>query len=149
FAKWRARHTPNASAAPAASDPDNEPLQWSSVDKHGKPMPGVVNARVAILSLGFKCSYDIFRDAMLIKGEDFNLNGNLTDNSVLMLRYIITRKFGFDPSKNHTFDAVSQLCLKHSFDPVKDYLAALTWDGKARIDTWLVNYLGAADNALN
>jgi len=34
---------------------------------------------------------------------------------------------------------------KHSFDPVKDYISNLCWDGVKRLDTLLVDYLGAKD----
>ena len=36
---------------------------------------------------------------------------------------------------------------RHAFHPVKDYLAALPeWDGIGRVDTLLIDYLGAEDN---
>ena len=36
---------------------------------------------------------------------------------------------------------------RHAFHPVKDYLAGLPeWDGEPRVDTLLVDYLGAEDN---
>jgi predicted P-loop ATPase len=38
--------------------------------------------------------------------------------------------------------------LKHSFDPVCDYLDGLQWDGAERLDRWMVDYLGAADTPL-
>lgn len=41
--------------------------------------------------------------------------------------------------------AMSQRC----FHPVRDYLTGLEWDGKERLDTLLIDYLGADDNALN
>lgn len=40
--------------------------------------------------------------------------------------------------------AVSQDC----YHPVRDYLNALTWDGKPRLDTLLIDYLGALDTPL-
>jgi predicted P-loop ATPase len=33
----------------------------------------------------------------------------------------------------------------NTFHPVRDYFDALAWDGKARLDTWLINYLHADD----
>lgn len=36
---------------------------------------------------------------------------------------------------------------KHAFNDVKDYLSRLRWDGTERLDTLLVDYLGAEDSA--
>jgi len=58
-------------------------------------------------------------------------------------------RFGFDPSPSFTLDALRLRCLDHIFDPVRDYLDGLRWDGIRRIDTWLVKYCRAEDTALN
>lgn len=43
-------------------------------------------------------------------------------------------------------DIAFTLCAKrHSFNPINDYLTSLTWDGVKRVDTILVDYLGAID----
>lgn len=42
-----------------------------------------------------------------------------------------------------------QLCLDGKFDPVLDYVNALTWDGTPRLDRWLITYTGAADTELD
>jgi predicted P-loop ATPase len=39
--------------------------------------------------------------------------------------------------------------MDHIFDPVRDYLDSLVWDGKTRLDRWLVDYCRAADTPLN
>ena len=40
-------------------------------------------------------------------------------------------------------------CLEHSFDPIREYLDGLKWDGVPRLDGWLTRYCGAADTPLN
>jgi hypothetical protein len=40
-------------------------------------------------------------------------------------------------------------CLDYIFDPVRDYLDGLRWDGVKRLDCWLVRYCGAEDTPLN
>jgi predicted P-loop ATPase len=39
------------------------------------------------------------------------------------------------------------LAFQNKFHPVRDYLSALNWDGKPRVDGWLTNYAGAQDTA--
>jgi predicted P-loop ATPase len=39
--------------------------------------------------------------------------------------------------------------LENEFDPVLDYINALKWDGTARLDRWLITYMGAYDTELN
>lgn len=41
--------------------------------------------------------------------------------------------------------AVEAVSRDRMFHPVREYLDGLSWDGVPRIDTWLCNYLGAAD----
>ena len=66
-----------------------------------------------------------------------------------MLRITIKMAFGFDPPSRFVLDALIQLGLKNQFDPIADYLNALTWDGTPRLDRWTISYLGAADTELN
>lgn len=42
-------------------------------------------------------------------------------------------------------DAVAMVMMKNSFHPVRDYLNSCKWDGKPRVDTLLIDYLGAED----
>lgn len=43
-------------------------------------------------------------------------------------------------------DALALQFEKHKYHPIRDYLKSLTWDGKKRIDTLLIDYFGAEDN---
>jgi hypothetical protein len=147
YTKWRERHTPGGGAPDVA--PDDEPLVWSGVDKYGIPVPSLVNARIAVLSLGFRCRYDEFHDAKLIERANFDRSGKTSDDAEQSLRYLITREYRFDPGSRHLHDAITQLCMKHPFDPIRDYLAGLIWDGESRIGTWLTTYMGAEDTPLN
>lgn len=48
-------------------------------------------------------------------------------------------------AKNDVLDAVAACASDQAYHPVRDYLNALTWDGKPRLDTLLIDYLGAED----
>lgn len=41
--------------------------------------------------------------------------------------------------------AIQVVAHQNRFHPVRDYLKSLKWDGKPRIETWLIAYLGATD----
>lgn len=43
-------------------------------------------------------------------------------------------------------DALKIIFDNCTFHPVRDYLKSLSWDGRARVETLLVDYLGAEDN---
>ncbi|WP_035178604.1 virulence-associated E family protein [Alkalihalobacterium bogoriense] len=43
-------------------------------------------------------------------------------------------------------DAWSEVAVKYAFHPIKEYLDGLEWDGKERIETIMIDYLGAEDN---
>lgn len=45
-------------------------------------------------------------------------------------------------------DAFTEMLLSNEFHPVRKYLNDLTWDGVQRVETILVEYLGAEDNEL-
>jgi len=43
-------------------------------------------------------------------------------------------------------EAVQAIAKENPFHPVRDYLRSLDWDGTSRIDSWLIEYLGAASD---
>jgi putative DNA primase/helicase len=49
---------------------------------------------------------------------------------------------GIPVNKDIAAQAVHTVAKEHSYHPIRDYLDALEWDGVARIDDWLVLFLG-------
>jgi hypothetical protein len=43
-------------------------------------------------------------------------------------------------------DAVQIITRENQYHPIREYLDSLTWDGQARIETALIDYLGVEDN---
>jgi predicted P-loop ATPase len=62
------------------------------------------------------------------------------------LRYYLEKHYNIS-SKDKIFDAVNVVAGENRFHPVREYLDGCTWDGEPRVETLLVDYLGAEDNA--
>lgn len=60
------------------------------------------------------------------------------------LRYYLERVYGLS-GKDKIFDAVNVVAQSHKFHPVRDYLDSCDWDEVPRVETLLVDYLGAED----
>ena len=72
-------------------------------------------------------------------------NSQWVDSDDAALRYYLERKYGLS-GKDKIFDAVNVVALQNAFHPVKDYLESCEWDRTKRVDTLLVDYMGAEDN---
>lgn len=71
-------------------------------------------------------------------------NPYLTDRDDANLRFRLEDIYKISGRLN-TFDAMQIIMEENSFHPVKDYLFPLSWDGKQRLETLLIDYLGAED----
>ncbi len=110
-------------------------------------VPDLGNAKRAIIKLGLNFRFDVFRQKIVIEGYDQPL-GETLDDIELKVRDVVLETLGFDPESKFTREAIRLLAIGNSFDPVRDYLDGLKWDGVPRLDTWLRDYVGAEDDAL-
>jgi putative DNA primase/helicase len=125
---------------------------FSMVDAPSGIPSTYINAKIALQNLKLECRYDIFHDRLTVAGFECSGNGDATenlDNVALKVRDTVIKVFKFDPGKNHLFDAIVSLALDHTYDPVKEYLEDLEWDGEPRLDRWLIDWCGVADTRLN
>src|SRR5690606_12555931 len=123
---------------------------WPDVDKNGHPRPTMRNSVLALQRLGFTFSHDLFRHRKVVNGKLLDEHaGEISDDACALLRAFVIEKFNFDPRAENVRDAVNQLCLEHSFHPIRQMLDGLTWDGVSRVDGWLIRYMGAEDTPLN
>ena len=123
---------------------------WPDVDKNGHPRPTMRNSVLALQRLGFSFSHDLFRHRKVVNGKLLDEHaGEISDDACALLRAFVIEKFNFDPRAENVRDAVNQLCLEHSFHPIRQMLDGLTWDGISRVDSWLIRYMGADDTPLN
>ena len=68
-----------------------------------------------------------------------------TDSDDAALRFYLERVYGLT-GKDRIFDAVNVVAQQNAFHPVRDYLDGCAWDGIPRVETLLVDYLGAEDS---
>ncbi|WP_052715051.1 virulence-associated E family protein [Paracoccus sp. 228] len=97
---------------------------------------------------GQRIRRNLLSDALELHGR----NGTtvMTDDLLSDIRFsLIWSRNGQEPAKDKVADAVSLIGKRNAYHPVRDYLTGLEWDGVERLDEWLINYAGAADNPLN
>lgn len=71
--------------------------------------------------------------------------GDWTDQDDAALRgYVETSYRAYHVGK--LMDAETNVMHRYRFHPVREYLDSLTWDGEARLDTLLIDWVGADDN---
>lgn len=88
-------------------------------------------------------------DGMEIKGEvPWSHPGKFwRDADDAQLICYVDDNYGTFSARNYDI-AVAKAVDDRSYHPIREYFAALPpWDGMARVDTLLIDYLGAADNA--
>lgn len=94
-------------------------------------------------------SYNSHRDGIDARGplpwEQIKPGWN--DSDYAALKVYINRKYGiYAPTK--TKDALITAASERIYHPIREYLKNLPqWDGVKRVDTLLIDYLGAEDNA--
>jgi hypothetical protein len=141
FEKWAAR----ARITPDTIEPE-EKLEWDGLDKRRRPFKSRTNTRRALLAMEIKCSYDAFHDKYLIGDRDSS-NKDLKIIALEISKKLLLA-YGFEPSVVIVEEALLQIAHVNTFNPIVDYLAGLQWDGKPRIGSWLIDYLGAEDTEL-
>ncbi|MBY2243395.1 virulence-associated E family protein, partial [Clostridioides difficile] len=96
-----------------------------------------------------KIAYNEFSNRAVVLGKlpwrkDDKLN-DWNDSDDSGLRHHIETIYNISsPSKVN--DALIIAFENNTFHPIKDYLNSLKWDGIKRVDTLLIDYLGAEDN---
>lgn len=125
--------------------PDEDSPDFTLDPKTGDPRPSQRNITIALGELGIRLSYDLLgRRKMIECGGSREI---IQDEHVNTMWLLIEERFGFRPAFDYFSRVVSDRAHQNSYHPVRDYLAALTWDGVPRIGAWLIDLAGAADTA--
>ena len=70
-----------------------------------------------------------------------------TDRDFSEVRTMMDSYFEVTFSTNNLMDAIISESRRHAFHPVKEYIERETWDGKQRIESLMIEYLGVEDSA--
>lgn len=82
----------------------------------------------------------------LMTGRDEWRDGPLDDAAVSLARMALEKRGLETVGKDIVADAAQVVARKRSWHPIRDYLDGLTWDGTTRLDSWLVQHVGAEDS---
>lgn len=93
-------------------------------------------------------AFNLHRDGIDVRGDTLpweQVKPGWTESDNAQLKAYIQETYGlYSPSK--TKDAVLVAAADRAYHPVRDWFAGLPeWDGRPRLDTLLVDYLGAED----
>jgi putative DNA primase/helicase len=135
-----------------------EDVEWMKlleVDKRGLFRPTITNV-VLILEndpyLKGKIALNEFSHATMIRGDlpwhklkNVHKGDVFTDRDDAALRQHMEKVYGIS-APNKIMDAVLIVDKKNEYHPIKEYFGGLSWDGVSRVDTLLVDYLGAKDS---
>lgn len=127
---------------------DSDWLGELTVDKYGKYENTIPNFQLIIANdpeLKGKFKFDLFNNREVIfkpEGQFF-----FTDDEDAALRHYLEKEYGIYHATKAK-DALSMIFQANTFHPVRDYISGLVWDGESRVDSLLIDYLGAEDTNL-
>lgn len=132
---------------------DNSWLGKLTVDKYANYDNTIPNFELILshdMNLRDKLMYDKFNLREVIQKPvpwDLETTGvvEFTDKDDAGLRHYLEQKYGiYHATKGK--DGLDMVFQRNSFHPITDYIDGLKWDGESRLDTLMIEYLGAEDN---
>lgn len=125
-------------------------LETLEVDKQGAIKSTIDNAIIILhndLKVKDVIGIDEFRNNM-VKKKRFKWDRQerylWADSDEAHIRRYLERKYGIS-GQGKIRDAIDIIGTENIFHPVRDYLNSLHWDGVKRLDTVLIDYMGAED----
>lgn len=135
------------------ADEDDDWLSKLTLGPNGTPEKTIRNILVVLENdseLKGKIAFDEFSNRGLVLGplpwDARSERRDWCDNDDRGLRNYIESTQGIT-SRDKVDDAIGLCAFSHKINEVQDYLKSLRWDGVDRLDTLLIDYLGAANDA--
>lgn len=69
----------------------------------------------------------------------------ITDTDIDLIAHWLCEKWEMQCGPQLVWAAIAVMADSQKFHPIREYLRALEWDGKPRLDGWLKRYLGAEE----
>lgn len=137
--------------------PDNDWMANLDYDKKGNAKATPKTLKTIMLNdPGFKMvRYDLFSQRDTIVDATCPFVGThgvdeVDDTSLSRMCGYLSEMYGIDLSINSLVDKMLKLtALERSYHAVRDFITSATWDGTPRVETLLIDYLGAEDTELN
>lgn len=136
-------------------DIDEIDMNWAEqldIDSKGRIKSSIDNILIILRNdfrLKGKLAYNEFNNKCVALSDlpwrNINKSNELRDLDDAGLRHYLECTYGITGG-NKIYDASALVMEENAFHPVKDYLTKLSWDGVKRLDTLLIDYLGADDN---
>lgn len=154
----RVREVQEAFQAPVGPQVEEGDAEWSKLLKlkeNGQYAATIDNIQIILAhdaNLKGRIYFDEFSQRIVTDGrrlpwEPVEVCNRRTwkDSDDSGLRWYLERYYGLNGCTQRILDAFALHCQAHVRNEPKEYLEGLTWDGNLRLDTVLVEYLGAAD----
>ncbi len=78
--------------------------------------------------------------------ETIQKDQEVRDIDLISLKTYFSEKKQINLSKDHVLEVILTASRDYRYHAIKDYLNALKWDNTKRLDTWLIDNIGAEDN---
>ncbi|MDQ2093292.1 virulence-associated E family protein [Rhodalgimonas zhirmunskyi] len=119
--------------------------EWGKPMLRGDGLP-VINLHNTVLYLGRNVGSILPGLAQnLMTHRDEWSGGEIDDDAIALARMALEARGLKTVGKELVADAIRTVAKKLSYHPIRDYLSAHRWDGKPRLDTWLIRLAGADD----
>lgn len=149
------RLTVEEAAAQAESIREDQPYDWRDDIERGGEQSGFRpknTLKNVILILSNEAGATVFKRDEFANAEIYGLDApwgskrgaEVNDLDQIRIKTWLAAQYRFEPSKDRIEEAISRIADLNRFHPVREYLDALDWDGKPRLDTWLKRYLNAS-----
>jgi putative DNA primase/helicase len=137
-------------AGEMSSAQDDETWHLRLLTKHGEVVPCLSNVHDILANSELwrgVIAFDEFAQRVVKLKAPVYIGGvagewESTDDSRTAM--MLSRLFKFTPSSALVTEAVEVIARENGFHPVRRWLRGLKWDGVARLDDWLDDYLGVA-----